>query len=113
MRCYERRGVLPRPDCTATGDRTCTSATVERLVVARELQQLGLTLDEVIEALHTVDRGNESCKSVRWRLEVVLQRIDARIDKLEQRKNRVRSVMDECEKGRCVVAGNDVVTAGR
>src|ERR687891_378201 len=52
VRFYERRGVLPVPERTASGYRTYTPATVDRIRLARRLQQLGLTLDEAIDALH-------------------------------------------------------------
>ena len=50
--------------------------------MARRLQTLGFTLDEVIDALHSTDRGDVSCVSERWRLEKVLDRIDDRIAEL-------------------------------
>ena len=45
VRFYERRGVLPEPERTASGYRTYTDASVERLRLARRLQSLGFTLD--------------------------------------------------------------------
>lgn len=113
VRFYERRGVLPRPERTPSGYRTYTPATVERIVFARQLQQLGFTLDEVVDALHTVDRGNGSCDSERWRLESVVERIDERIDELRRTKRRVKSVMAACEKGCCVFADRGDLAAAR
>ena len=57
VRFYERRGVLPAPERLPSGYRTYGSATVERIRLARRLQALGLTLDEVIDALHATDTG--------------------------------------------------------
>lgn len=57
VRFYERRGVLPAPDRMPSGYRTYTPAAVQRIRLARRLQTLGLTLDEVIGALHATDRG--------------------------------------------------------
>lgn len=102
VRFYERRGVLPRPDRTDSGYRTYTPATVERIQFARQLQQLGFTLDEVIDALHTADDGGATCASERWRLETVIERIDAKIAELRGVRRRVTTVMAACDKGLCV-----------
>lgn len=102
VRFYERRGVLPPPDRTDSGYRTYTPATVERIQFARQLQRLGFTLDEVIDALHAADGGGATCASERWRLETVVERIDLKIAELRGVRRRVTAVMEACDKGRCV-----------
>jgi DNA-binding transcriptional MerR regulator len=102
VRFYERRGLLPAPERMASGYRTYTPATVERIRLAKRLQQLGFTLDEVIDALHATDRGGASCDSERWRLEVVLERIDTKIAALRAGRHEVRTVLAACDKGVCV-----------
>ena len=101
VRFYERRGVLPRPRRQPSGYRTYDEATLERIKLARALQSLGLTLDEVIDALHAHDRGNASCASERWRLDTVLDRIDGRLAELRRVRRDVVEVLAECEAGRC------------
>lgn len=104
VRFYERRGLLPRPQRTPSGYRTYTDATVERLRLARRLQELGFTLDEVIDALHATDLGSATCASERWRLEVVLERIDAKIAELRAGRQAITRVMTACDRGTCVFA---------
>jgi len=104
VRFYERRGVLPAPDRMPSGYRTYTSATVQRIRLARRLQGLGFTLDEVIDALHATDRGDASCDSERRRLEAVLARIDGKVDELRAVRREVRKVLAACEQGCCVFA---------
>ena len=104
VRFYERRGVLPIPARLASGYRTYTPATVERIRLARRLQGLGLTLDEVIEALHVTDRDDASCDSERWRLEAVLERIDAQVAELQATRREIRRVMAACDAGACTFA---------
>jgi DNA-binding transcriptional MerR regulator len=104
VRFYERRGVLPAPERAPSGYRTYTTATIERIRLARRLQALGLTLDEVIDALHATDRGDASCESERWRLEAVLERIDTKMDELRAARSEVRKVLAACEQGCCVFA---------
>lgn len=102
VRFYERRGVLPIPERMASGYRTYAPATVARIQLARRLQALGLTLDEVIDALHVSDRGDASCQSERWRLEAVLDRIDAQVAELQATRREIRRVMTACDQGECV-----------
>jgi DNA-binding transcriptional MerR regulator len=106
VRFYERRGVLPVPERTPSGYRTYTSATVERIRLARRLQQLGFTLDEVIDALHATDRGDITCQSERWRLEAVLDRIDSKITELREARSQVQEVMSACDNGTCLFDAN-------
>jgi DNA-binding transcriptional MerR regulator len=104
VRFYERRGVLPTPERTASGYRTYAPATVERIRLARRLQGLGLTLDEVIDALHATDHGDITCTSERWRLEAVLDRIDTKIAQLQATRRHVHAVMAACDNGHCAFA---------
>jgi DNA-binding transcriptional MerR regulator len=102
VRFYERRGVLPTPQRTASGYRTYTPATVDRLRFARRLQELGFTLDEIIDALAAHDAGSATCASERWRLETVLGRIDTRIAELRGLQKEVRGVLAGCDRGHCL-----------
>lgn len=103
VRFYERRGVLPAPPRTASGYRTYTGASVARIRLARRLQGLGLTLDEVIGALHANDEGHASCETQRWRLEAVLDRIEARIAELARLRAEVHEVLAACDAGSCTL----------
>jgi DNA-binding transcriptional MerR regulator len=108
VRFYERRGVLPTPERMPSGYRSYTSATVERIRLARRLQALGLSLDEVIDALHATDHGDVTCASERWRLEAVLERIEAKIDELRAVRREVRKVLAACDRGACVFADSEI-----
>jgi DNA-binding transcriptional MerR regulator len=102
VRFYERRGVLPRPERTASGYRVYTPETVDRLRLARRLQHLGFTLDEIIDGLAVHDRGGATCDSERWRLDAVLERIETRIAALRDLRREVRRAIAGCERGCCV-----------
>ncbi len=101
IRFYERRGVLPTPGRRPSGYREYPAATVERIRMARTLQHLGLTLDEIIDALHAHDSGKATCESELWRLEAVLDRIDAKISELRRTRRTVTATISECRAGRC------------
>jgi DNA-binding transcriptional MerR regulator len=101
VRFYERRGVLPRPERRPSGYRDYPPSTVERIRMARTLQRLGFTLDEIVEALSAHDSGTATCESEQWRLEAVLDRIDARIAELRRTRRLVATTMRSCRGGRC------------
>ena len=77
-----------------------------RIRLARRLQSLGLTLDEIIGALHAQDAGQASgswelCASERWRLREALDRIESRLADLARVRAEVRDALDACEAGAC------------
>jgi len=104
IRFYERRGVLPAAARTAAGYRVYSDATVERIQLARRLQSLGLTLDEIASALHDRDEGHASCQTQRWRLEAALERIETRIAGLARLRGDIREALAACEAGTCGLA---------
>jgi NAD(P)-dependent dehydrogenase (short-subunit alcohol dehydrogenase family) len=63
---------------------------------------------EVIDVLHATDRADVNCSSERWRLEAVLERIDAKIAELRVVRGEVRSVLAACDKGACVFVDSEV-----
>ena len=104
VRFYERRGVLPAPARRPSGYRAFTEATVQRIRLARSLQSMGLTLDEVIDALHAHDTGTATCDSERWRLEAVVDRIDGKIAELRRARRNTLKILADCRAGRCRLA---------
>jgi DNA-binding transcriptional MerR regulator len=106
VRFYERRGVLPAPQRRPSGYREYSVSTVERIRLARTLQHMGLTLSEIIDALHAHDSGTMTCESELWRLEAVVDRIDARISELRRTRRTITTTIKECQAGRCRLAAD-------
>lgn len=101
VRFYERRGVLPPPDRRPSGYREYTPAAIERIRMARALQQLGFTLDEIIDGLRAHDAGESSEASQLWRFQAVIDRIDAKIAELQRTRGNIVDTLVECRAGRC------------
>jgi DNA-binding transcriptional MerR regulator len=101
VRFYERRGVLPAPPRRPSGYREYDVTAVERIRMARALQQLGFTLDEVVDALRAHDAGETRREDQLWRLDAVVERIDARIADLERTRATLVETVAECRAGRC------------
>jgi DNA-binding transcriptional MerR regulator len=102
VRFYERVGVLPVPARTESGYRDYEPATVERIQVTRELQAVGFTLADAVDALAAHDAGGATCQSEQWRLQVVLDRVDARLAELNALRGRIVQAQDACAAGRCM-----------
>jgi DNA-binding transcriptional MerR regulator len=106
VRFYERRGVLHRAPRTTGGYRTFDHVDLDRVRLARQLQQLGLTVADVVDALAAHDRGDATCDSERWRLEAVQARLDAQLAELRRTRRVVRDALAACEAGHCRLASS-------
>ena len=102
VRFYERVGVLPIPGRTASGYRDYLPGIVERIQLTRELQAIGFTLNDVVDALAAHDAGGATCESERWRLQAVLDRVDAKLAELNALRRRIVEAQEACADGRCV-----------
>ncbi|GIH22590.1 MerR family transcriptional regulator [Acrocarpospora phusangensis] len=101
VRFYERRGVLPAAERRPSGYRVFDAAAVERIRFAKGLQELGFTLDEVVDALAAHDAGGATCESERWRLEAVVERIDAKLAELAEARRAAVESLEGCRTGHC------------
>ena len=102
VRFYERVGVLPEPARRPSGYREYAPDTIERVRLTRELQALGLTLDEVVQALAAHDAGGATCESERWRLDVVRDRVDSKLAELTALRRRIADAQEACASGHCM-----------
>jgi DNA-binding transcriptional MerR regulator len=101
VRFYERRGILPAAERRPSGYRIFSAEAVEHIRMAKALQELGFTLDEVVDALTAHDQGGATCGSERWRLEAVVDRLDARIAELTRARQAAAERLQDCQAGRC------------
>lgn len=102
VRFYERVGVLTEPARRPSGYRVYESATVDRIKLTRELQSIGFALPDVVDALAAHDAGGATCETERWRLQVVLDRVDDKLAELQVLRGRIVAAREACESGRCV-----------
>jgi DNA-binding transcriptional MerR regulator len=103
VRFYERVGVLPPAARTASGYRDYGPETVERINLTRELQAIGFTLNDAVDALKAHDAGGATCESERWRLEAVLGRVDAKLAELTALRGRIVEAQAACTRGDCLL----------
>ena len=101
VRFYERMGVLPAPAREPSGYRDYAVETIERIRLTRELQAVGFTLNDVIDALAAHDARGATCESERWRLDAALDRVDAKLAELNALRGRIVEAREACAAGRC------------
>ena len=102
VRFYERVGVLPAPERTESGYRDYRPGTVERIQLTRRLQAIGFTLADATDALAAHDAGGATCESERWRLQAVLDRVDAQLAELAALRARIVAAQEACAAGDCM-----------
>jgi DNA-binding transcriptional MerR regulator len=105
VRFYERVGVLPAPERTGSGYRDYAAGTVERIQLTRRLQAIGFTLADASDALAAHDAGDATCESERWRLQAVLDRVDAQLAELTMLRDRIVAAQEACVAGDCMFTG--------
>jgi DNA-binding transcriptional MerR regulator len=105
VRFYERIGVLPEPARRPSGYREYEPSIVDRIQLTRELQAIGFSLEEIVDALAAHDAGDATCASERWRLEAVKERVDAKIAELHALRGRIVDAQEACASGRCMFSG--------
>ena len=92
LRYYEELGLIAS-ERSAGNQRRYAQATLRRVAFIRSAQRVGLTLDEIAEALATLPAGRAPTKADWSRLSRSWRpRIDAQIERLE----RLRDKLDSC-----------------
>jgi DNA-binding transcriptional MerR regulator len=102
VRFYERVGVLSPPARTESGYRDYEPDTVERIQLTRELQGIGFTLADAVDALAAHDAGGATCESEQWRLQAVRDRVDAKLAELSALRSRIVQAQEACASGHCM-----------
>src|SRR6478609_7336428 len=100
VRYYEQRGILPAPVRLPSGYRTYAPSRVDRIVLARRLRAVGMSIDEIVEALSAHD-GGVTCGAEVWRLEAVRDRIETQIAELAKPRDVLTPLTDECADDCC------------
>jgi DNA-binding transcriptional MerR regulator len=82
LRYYERLGLLPRVERTATGYRLYGEDVVERLSLICAAKRMGLQLADIKELLDVRDRGQCPCGHTQDLVERRLAEVEAEIQQL-------------------------------
>ena len=100
IRYYERIGVLPRPDRTATGRRVYSEQDAKRLSFIRHARELGFELRSVKTLLALQEQPEASCEQAARIAEGELAEVEERIAKLLGLRDELRRMVEECHLGK-------------
>lgn len=84
IRFYERSGLLPKPQRTASGYRNYQDDDVRRVLFIRRGRELGFSLDEIRTLLDLVNRPHSPCAEADQLVQSHLVTIEARIRDLQK-----------------------------
>jgi Hg(II)-responsive transcriptional regulator len=100
LRYYERRGLLDTPPRTTGGYRDYPEAAVDLLRFVKRAQELGFTLDEIVELLHLDAGGPDSCEAVRALAEARKADLETRIADLQRMRDSLAELLATCDQPR-------------
>ena len=95
---YERVGLLPKPDRSASNYRLYQRDALRRVQFIKKAQSLGFTLEEIKEILGLRGLGRAPCRCVADAGKKHLQEVDARIAALQEFRRALASVVPKWEK---------------
>jgi DNA-binding transcriptional MerR regulator len=95
---YERLGLLPKPDRSATNYRLYPADSLRRVQFIKQAQALGFTLEEIKEVLGLREQGRAPCRCVADVGKKHLRELDARIAALQEFRQALAAVVPKWEK---------------
>src|SRR6266852_8684670 len=97
VRFYERRGLLAKPQRSASGYRLFPSEAARRLRFIRRAKELGFSLKEIRELLSLRVSRRTTSADIRTRAEAKVVDIEAKIKSLESMKKTLRKLTRVCD----------------
>ena len=116
VRYYERVGLLPPARRRSSGYRVFDETAVDRIKLVKQLQDLGLTLEEVEAMLVAATDDAASCSRESARMRTALRRTEERMAALAEVRGKLRDALRRCGRGECDLverARNVVPALGR
>lgn len=95
---YERLGLLPKPDRSASNYRLYRPDALRRLQFVKKAQALGFTLEEIKEILGLHEQGRAPCRCVADVGKKHLLELEARIAALQEFRRALAAVVPKWEK---------------
>jgi MerR family mercuric resistance operon transcriptional regulator len=108
IRYYERIGLLPPPERTASGYRAYSASDVQRVRFITRGRDLGFSLDEIRSLLRLTEDPDLSCEGADQLAQHHLTEIRERIAQLQGMARELERTIKECAGGRraaCAILG--------
>jgi DNA-binding transcriptional MerR regulator len=95
---YERLGLLPKPQRSATNYRLYSSDAVRRVKFIKKAQAIGLTLEETKQILDLKEHGRAPCAKVAELGERHLREIDVHLAELRKYRRALADALNDWQK---------------
>ena len=96
IRYYERVGLLPKPDRTASNYRTYSVEAAQRLDFIRRCRRLDMSLEEIGALLSFCDVPTRNCKAVNDVLDEHIRHVDQRLEELQRLARDLKQLRSVC-----------------
>lgn len=96
IRFYEGKGLLPKPQRSASGYRMYSGETVQRLTFIKHAQTLGFSLKEIKDLLALRIDPKTTCADVRTKATSKMTEIDSKVQALLQMKKALKRIVASC-----------------
>jgi DNA-binding transcriptional MerR regulator len=101
IRFYEREGLIPEAERTASGYRVYDEGIVQRLRFIRGSQRIGLRLREIKGLLEVMDRGLCPCGHARHLVTARIAELDQQIAELRVLRDHLARLSEDVGPDRC------------
>ena len=100
VRFYEREGLLPEPERTASGHRRYGAWAIERLLLIKRAQALGFSLSDIAGLIEAMDDPSADCRDVCATVEAKVDHLDRLLTQLRARRRKLAKLRDACPQTR-------------
>ena len=100
IRYYEREGIVPNAERTASGRRLNDGAAIARLRFVRRCRDLGFPINDICTLLDLSSNATKPCKDVKVISERHLEDVRARLADLQKLEAALVDLVKECAKAR-------------
>jgi Cd(II)/Pb(II)-responsive transcriptional regulator len=104
IRFYEKTGLLPEAERTASNYRNYGLVHVERLRFIRNCRMLDMTHEEIRALLGLVAQPDEDCTAINELLDEHIEHVSVRINQLERLRQQLVALRVTCSQARLVGA---------
>lgn len=98
IRYWERAGLLPQTQRTASNYRVYGGDAIARVRLIRMSQSLGFTVSDIRTLLRLLDVDVHQCSAVRIVIEKRLDALDKQMADIREHRRRLRSMHGLCDK---------------
>ncbi|MCP4998568.1 MAG: helix-turn-helix domain-containing protein [Hyphomicrobiales bacterium] len=102
IRYYEREGIVPKPDRTASGRRTYSDVDIARLRFVKRCRDLGFPTPDVRSLLGLTDGSQSTCSAAQQIAARHLSDVRNKIADLRGMESSLEKMMELCSQGDAV-----------